>query len=120
MNNDLGILQTLSAMAKLAERRHTVIAKNIANADTPNYKAKDLPEFSEVYNQSKTRSASLADLVGSLEAKTTNSTTDPNGNSVSLEEQMFAASKAAGDHDKAILFYRKTLDMLKMSLGKNI
>lgn len=120
MNLNISILQTASALAKYSERRHRIIAENIANSDTPNYKAQDIKPFSAIYEQAQSKSNSLAELINSAEINPINSTTDPNGNSVSLEEQMFAASKTVGDHDMAILVYRKTLDLMKLAIGKNI
>ena len=42
----------------------------------------------------------------------------PNGNSVSLEDQMVRAATIRQDHDLAIGVYQKSLDILRMSLGR--
>lgn len=42
------------------------------------------------------------------------------GNTVSLEEQMLTSAESVGDHELALAIYRKTFDMMKMALGKNM
>jgi len=120
---DLSILKTASAMASHAARRHAVISKNIANADTPGFKAKDIKPFAEIYNQSLRTSQHLDNLteisLSSPEVEIA-SQADPNGNSVSIEDQILSAGQTVGAHDLATLMYRKTLDMMKLAIGKNI
>jgi flagellar basal-body rod protein FlgB len=103
----------------------SVIAENVANADTPGYKAQDLPAFSEVFAQADapmraTRSGHLAaaasstmphpDIVRGHEA--------PNGNSVSLEAEMVKSVQARQDHEMALAIYRATSDVIRASLGR--
>ena len=120
MINDLSLLKTASAMASHAARRHALIANNIANADTPDFKAKDLKPFADVYTGAARAGAQLPRGVDSFVQINMAGTPDPNGNTVSLEQQMLFSSEAVGDHDLAMLIYRKTLDMMKLSIGKNI
>jgi flagellar basal-body rod protein FlgB len=47
---DKGI-QLLEEIIKISAFRHKVLASNIANADTPGYKAKDVPFSQEINNQ---------------------------------------------------------------------
>ena len=42
----------------------------------------------------------------------------PNGNSVSLEDQMIRAAEVRQSHDLALGVYRKTMDILRTSLGR--
>ncbi len=120
MTSDLSILKMASAMAEHASRRHGVISKNIANADTPGYKAKDIAPFAEIYNKAARTGAEISDVSQNSKLIDTNSPADPNGNTVSLEEQMLKSSSTVGKHDLAMLMYRKTLDMMKMAIGKNV
>lgn len=48
-----GSLPVLTNLLNFAERRNAVLANNLANVDTPFYKAKDLPvsEFRQVLNE---------------------------------------------------------------------
>ena len=43
----------------------------------------------------------------------------PNGNTVSLEDQMMRAAEVRQSHDMALGVYRKSLDILRASLGRN-
>ena len=45
--------------------------------------------------------------------------TSPNGNNVSIEEQMLGAAQARGQHGMALAIYRKTLDLVRLSIGRN-
>ncbi len=120
MLNDLAILKTASAMASHAQRRHTVIAENIANADTPGYKAQDVESFSEIYASSVRENKDIAKLASEAKLIDMDGPASPNGNTVSLEGQMLKSTEAVGEHEMALAIYRKTLDMMKMAIGKNI
>ena len=43
---------------------------------------------------------------------------DPNGNSVSLEDQVLRGVEAMRAHDRAIAVYQASLDLMRMSLGR--
>lgn len=118
MFNDLKILHTASLMARHAVQRHGQIAENIANADTPGYKAKDLESFSAAYTRNE-RNAVAGAAVKTFRAERieTPGVASPNGNTVSLEDQMSRSTQASRDHDTALTIYSKTLSMLRSSLG---
>ena len=120
MLNDLAILKNASAMAAHAQRRHTVIADNIANADTPGYKAKDVQAFSEIYAQAVRENSDISKLAQTAKLIKADGPATPNGNTVSLEGQMLKSTEAVGEHEMALAIYRKTLDMMKMAIGKNM
>ncbi len=125
MFEDLKILQMTSALARHASARHELIAQNIANADTPGYEAKDLEDFATAFARasfeaSKSGGAGDPSFEGgfrevALKAKGTES---PNENTVSLEDQMVRATDAQGAHDAAMAIYKKTMDILRASLGR--
>ncbi len=117
MMNDLKILQTASAMARHAVERHSQIAENIANANTPGYKAKDLKPFAETFARNQTNAATGADNALRAERITTPGVASPNGNTVSLEDQMWRSAAATRDHDTALTIYSKTISMLRTSLS---
>lgn len=118
MFNDLKILHTASLMARHAVQRHAQIAENIANADTPGYKAKDLEPFSQAYARSERKAVENgAAAAFRAERVATPGAASPNGNTVSLEDQMSRSAATTRDHDTAITIYSKTLSMLRSSLG---
>lgn len=110
MHTQLNVFQMANALATYAGRRQAVIARNIANADTPGYRAQDLAPFSEQVQQG--RISGEAQVLRDAPA-------DANGNSVSVELEMLRAVDARRQHDRAIAIYRSSLNVLRTALGRN-
>lgn len=123
MFTNIKLLDTASLLARHSVERHAQIAENIANADTPGFKAKDLQPFSEAYAKSERASAmeahrsNFAQSAFSAERIDIEGVASPNGNTVSLEDQVTRSTAAARDHDTAITIYTKALTMLRATLG---
>lgn len=121
------VLGMASAMAQNASTRLSAIARNVANADTPGYRAVDAPSFRDSYRSTGTLPL-LATRAGHLSASEgTNRTPliarpdgnmSPNGNNVSLENEMVAAASVRRDHDLALTVYKTSLGLLRASLGR--
>ncbi len=120
------ILTIASSLSAHAMQRQALIAENVANADTPGYHARDIPDFAQSYRaaspfgMNRTREGHLgtsappfADAVGSQTAQMS-----PNGNSVSLETEMVKAADTQREHNLALAVYGKSLDILRASLGR--
>lgn len=120
MLNDLKILDTMSAMTRHSAQRHAVIAENIANADTPGYIAKDITPFSDLYEKSLRDGQSLNLVKAAVTLPHQGNSASPNGNTVSLEQQMMLSTEVKATHDMALAVYKKSLDMMRMAVGKNI
>ncbi|WP_425071533.1 FlgB family protein [Sagittula sp. S175] len=124
MFQNLDVFRTAMAMARHAGLQQAYSAQNIANADTPGYRAKALPEFTSTLRQSMmgqraTRAEHLNGTVGrQVEAFERDDAVDPNGNSVSLEEEMVFAVNAKRQHDRALAIYRSNLNILRTSIGR--
>jgi len=114
MPADLTVLKVAGALARYGAERHSVIAVNVANADTPGYRAKDLEPFQEVYRRQQTTSAS------SVHANHTETlgVASPNGNTVSLEDQMMRAGEAARSSEIATTIFAKTIAMLRAAAAR--
>lgn len=125
MFEKLEITRMAQALAAQSGSRMAVIAQNVANADTPGYKAKDVPAFSDVYaaegkEMRATRNGHLSapataagpvpDILRGHES--------PNGNSVSLEAEMVKSVEARQSHEMALAIYRATSDVIRASLGR--
>ncbi|HPG21610.1 MAG TPA: FlgB family protein [Amaricoccus sp.] len=130
MDLNLNILRLASGLAAHASSRQQVVAENIAHADTPGYRARDVAEFSEslrggtpAFAAKVTRPGHLAfgaDPNGfAVREVTALGAESPNGNTVSLEDQMMRAAEVRQSHDMALGVYRKSLDILRASLGRN-
>ena len=111
-------------MAWLTERQ-SVLAQNVANADTPGYVAQDLPEpdFRKFLARSTAPIALAATQPGHLsptppaaEAAVPVKSGD-GGHKVSLEEQMMKVSQTANDYALVATVYRANLGMVKTVLG---
>lgn len=126
MFKKLELIAMAQAMSSQAGARMGVIARNIANADTPGYKAMDLPDFAETYAGSSTemratRSGHLGGATAGFEPdmRRAGGTGAPNGNTVSLEQEMVKAASVRQDHEMALAIYRNTSDIIRASLGRS-
>ncbi|MFT3974338.1 MAG: flagellar basal body protein [Amaricoccus sp.] len=124
---DLNILSLASALARHASARQQVISENVANADTPGYRARDIRSFGELvdpvvsgspaFEAKRTRPEHVAfgssidgfepEMSAAFGAET------PNGNSVSLEDQMMRGAEVQQEHGLAIGVYQKSLTILR-------
>jgi len=114
------------AMAQHAAARQSVIAENVANADTPGYKARDLASFGETFRAGRgsglraTRAGHVPGREG-LQTPPIPSTAHrpgaaaPNGNTVSLEQEIFASAEAQSQHETAMAIYKSALSILRTS-----
>lgn len=120
------ILDMASALARHSAMRHAVIAENVANADTPGYRARDLRPFAEVLAERFVPRATRAGHMGAAEgrsrldqaARTVEIPGDPNGNSVSLADQSLRAVESRGRHALAMAVYQKSVDLMRIGIGR--
>lgn len=127
MFEKLEIFQMAGAMARHAATRQTAIAENIAQADTPGYKARDVASFADTYQDTsgmKMRTTRAGHLMGSSASAPVarpiagTGSESPNGNNVSLEAEMMKAVEVKGHHDRALAIYQSSLGILRTSLGR--
>ena len=126
MFEKLELTRMAQALAAQSGARMAVIAENVANADTPGYKAKDVPPFAEVYEEAglELRATRPGHLGAPEDAMTsipdvTRGHESPNGNSVSLEAEMVKSVEARQNHEMALAIYRATSDVIRASLGRS-
>lgn len=129
MPSALNILQTAGQLMTHSSERQALIARNIAHADTPGYRALDITPFSDLvgsdraFAPSQTR-AGHADSSGtSIQSAAVHELAEkgnvsPDGNSVALEDQMIRAQEAARAHRRAVTIYRHSIDQLRTALGR--
>ena len=127
MFEQLELLRLADAMARHASDRQSVIARNVANADTPGFRSRDLQDFSDVYEGPKgqdmrvTRPGHVIEGEApriSSETIDAPGATSPNGNTVSLEVEMVRAAEVRQSHEMALGVYSTSLDMLRSALGR--
>jgi len=126
MTAPIKILSLANDLASHAYRRQGIIAANIANADTPGFRAKDLEQFSAHvgkpfamrssrpghHSTSQTNAQSKSVLTDVLGAQS------PNGNNVSIEDQMMRSADIKHQHELALGVYKKSMAILRASLGR--
>lgn len=125
MYEQLDLFRMSTAMARHAAARQAVIATNLANADTPGYRAQGLPDFAEAWSESRgpglrTTRPGHIQTEGGLHARPspTDSEPSPNGNTVSIEAEMLASVDAQREHGRALAILRHGIGLLRTSLGR--
>ena len=130
MYKGLTLFNVASALARHAGTRQALTARNIANSETPGYRALDLPEFAETYRDGPpvptlrtTRAGHLAAPLDGAGARPRavagGDDIAPDGNSVSLETEMVRAAELRQQHEMALSVYRSGIDLLRTSLGRS-
>ena len=126
MFQDLDLFRTAFALSRHAGQQQAVAATNIANADTPGFRAQRLGAFEEAFRSGgdmtlrATRPGHLQADAASAEARLRPAATQasPNGNTVSLEEEMLASVEADRAHNRALAVYKHSLTVLRHSIGR--
>ncbi|MBR0696278.1 flagellar basal body rod protein FlgB [Bradyrhizobium lablabi] len=132
--NDLPILSALRTKMQWHQERQRVLAENISNSDTPNFRPRDLidPKFDQ-------NGSTVGAGMGTLPMIKTSAThlaasgapdsfdndrgrsgfqTRPAGNAVNLEDQMLKVSANQMDYAAVSSLYSRSLHLLKTAIGK--
>jgi flagellar basal-body rod protein FlgB len=135
MLEEIGLFHLADDRMRYLTAQQSVIARNIANADTPGYQAQDLAPFQPAaFTHSASGNAPLAlastepGHFGIASGGASNSDWSltpapvasygekPNGNTVSLEEQMMKQADVANNFALATAAYSKSLSILKAGI----
>ncbi len=132
--NDFPVLSALRARMQWHQERQRVLAENIANSDTPNFRPRDLvePKFdrngvavagsaSGTLPMMRTSDAHLAAGRSAPSFQLNRSggyETRPAGNAVNLEDQMLKVSANQMDYAAVTTLYSRSLNLLKTAIGK--
>ena len=131
---DIPVLRAIKDKLKYHEARQKVLAENVSNADTPGYTGRDIkaPDFFRVAVEGDSSRPVAAVVTSPLHIATTPIGGDtgfrqqkvdgyevtPDGNSVSLEDQMMKVTQNQMDYQMATSLYARSLGLLKTALGK--
>lgn len=121
------IMRLAQELAGHAAQRQERIAENVANADTPGYRARDVLDFADYYS-----GAASADMRATRQGHATRAEFGisdptvidrraepaPNGNSVSLETEMIKQAETRHQHDMALAVYKSSLDLMRTVIGR--
>jgi flagellar basal-body rod protein FlgB len=125
---DFPILSMLRTRMQWHQQRQKVLAENIANADTPRYRARDLapPSFSGALQQvsismARTDPGHIEPTGGGSQFEDDRNAryeTRPRGTAVSHEEEMLKLAGNQADYDAVTSIYSHSLSLIKTAVGK--
>ena len=135
MNGVMPLLDMLRERMSYLNARQDVLSQNVANADAPGYSARDLKPMSfDDMMKHMNGGAGDTSLVttdprhiplsqGGAEsefagADTPDTEASPNGNTVSLEEEMIKVSDTQAQYQAATNIYSKALTMMRTAIGQ--
>jgi flagellar basal-body rod protein FlgB len=127
---DIPILTMLRTRMQWHQERQRVLAENVANADTPNYRARDLvpPDFGHAlrtvsFDLTRTAADHFAGsgAAGSQFAEDSHHRYEvrPRGNAVSHEDEMLKLAGNQMDYDAVTSLYTHSLALIKTAFGKS-
>lgn len=124
---DIPILSMLRSRMEWHQERQRVLAENVANADTPNYRPLDLapPNFRDALTAGPVTLA--RDNPGHIAADGGNEgfsaqnephyEVRPGGNAVNHEDEMMRVASNQMDFDAAANLYSRSLALIKLAAG---
>ena len=141
--NDIPLMNAITRKMNWLNHKQRVIAQNVANADTPDYRAMKLEpqDFSSLLakaDRTRTRGTGGAGpqrmavtdpghMTGEPSGTAATATekrdkpweASPNGNNVILEEQMMDMAETQMEYGMLVNLYRKHVNILRTSLGRS-
>ena len=124
LENKVRVISAARAMAAHAAARQAQIAQNVAHADTPGYRPRDLPPFAQVMQDILRNDAFGPRGTGSamrpinLRPVEVPGAASPNGNAVSIEAEMVRAAEVRSAHDMALAIQGKLSGVVRAALGR--
>lgn len=123
--NSVKAMGMARAMAAHAAARQQLIARNVANADTPGFRPQDMPAFADALRDAAgpglraTRPGHFGPGDGTaMEPVTLPGRPSPNGNAVSVEQEMVRAAEVRMQHDMALAIREALSGAIKTALGR--
>jgi len=125
---DIPILSMLRTRMQWHQQRQQVLAQNVANADTPNFRPLELaqpkfepgPQAFAPLQLARTDQGHLAGLSSDAEFRSDRQqfTVRPAGNAVNLEDEMLKVAANQMDYQAATQLYTRSIGLLKTAIGK--
>lgn len=125
MDTGTDLFRLAQARLEWLDRRQTLLAENIANADTPGYSPRDLLPFNQALAQVRlvpVRTSPLH-LAGAARAEEEDPMLRPperapDGNAVSLQEEMMKVAQTDSAHQLVTGLYEAWAGMVRTALDK--
>ncbi len=132
MLNDISVLGMIQRGMSWMSRNHDVVASNIANADTPDFEAKELKplNFGTIQREqiggvamARTTPAHMVGIkspsFGNVRVDRDTYEISSTGNSVNLAEQGVKIARNAMDYQLATSLYSKSVGMVRAVISQN-
>jgi flagellar basal-body rod protein FlgB len=128
--SDIPIFSMLRTKMQWHQDRQRLLAENVANADTPNFRPTDLapPKFdpSAMGLDPVSLARTSPDHLAGLNADAAQFDPDhrpefevvPSGNGVALEDEMMKVASNQMDYQAATALYTRGLGLIKIAIGK--
>ncbi len=130
--NQFKLFKALGARMDWLQSRQRVLAENVANADTPGYKSKDIRPLSfksnlagtsSKHNLTTTDAAHFRSSGGDANVRIVTSMTgsegSATGNNIVLEEEVMKSARTATDYQLATNLYKKSVGLLRLAISKS-
>jgi flagellar basal-body rod protein FlgB len=122
----IALFDLAQARMRWAEQRQSLLAKNIANANTPGYQPVDVPPFARLLSNgpamapSRTQPGHLAgsDPGGLRPAARHPRIHNPDGNAVALDQQLTQVADTETTQTLTTTIYRKYMALFAIALGR--
>jgi len=126
----LPLIEKLKTRMHWHQARQKLIAENVANADTPGFKPRDVAEprldargrpVNGGIQVARTTPGHLAldqSRPGMNERNAARFEVRPSGNAVNLEDEMLKSTQNQSDYQLAASLYEKSLAMLRIATGR--
>ena len=134
------LFNIMKSKLEVLSERQSVLAQNIANADTPGYKAKDIqePDFKKMLGSSNGGSAqnlpqtlamaitnpnhiAATQAAGNYQVIKTKITGEqtPDGNNVVVEDEVAKMATNQAEYQKVLNLYSKAMSMFRTAIGNS-
>jgi flagellar basal-body rod protein FlgB len=130
--SDIPLFSMLRTRMHWHQQRQNVLANNVANADMPSFRPRDLvpPRMEQMVqtngssvNMARTSTGHISGFTGTaggsqFQMNGSGYEARPSGNSVDLEDEMIKVAANQMDFQAATTLYTRSLNLLKTALGK--
>ncbi len=132
---EMPLFSALKAKMQWHQERQTLLAENVANADTPSFQGRDLKPFSIETAASGVTLRTVAPAggqktsghmpltpiagTGAFASRLNSFEVTPERNGVTLEEEMMKVTANQLDYQAATTLYSRSVRILKLALGRS-
>lgn len=131
--NQLPLLSALADKMRWHQTRQSLLAENVANAETPGYRGRDLAAYTFADQMKANSTAQVTTLTtnpnhlvaqsrgdngfGLTDAQTFEIT--PEGNGVTLEDEMMKVTANQMDYQAITTLYTRSIKLIRTALGRS-